>query len=148
MHSFFKIISHKYSVFPDAASARQDIFVAADAAVDLVCMTIFSLFTQSGSASNWRLMAAHWIRPSASCFPQIRIGKSADTTDWKIGVLSYLITEFQETSRFTKIWMVFRWDGILKIRMVCECDMEACNACFSSIGTNTFSSSSITPAFP
>ena len=27
-------------------------------------------------------------------FHKIRIGKSADTTDWKIGVLSYLITEF------------------------------------------------------
>ena len=63
-------------------------------------------------------------------FHKIRIGKSADTTDRKIGVLSYLITEFQETSRFTKIRMVFWWDGILKIRMVCECDMEACNACF------------------
>ena len=25
--------------------------------------------------------------------------------------------------------MVFRWNGILKIRMVCECYMEACNAC-------------------
>ena len=27
----------------------------------------FSLFTQSGSARSWRLMAAHWMRPLASC---------------------------------------------------------------------------------
>ena len=26
--------------------------------------------------------------------------------------------------------MVFRWNSIFKIRMVCECDMEACNASF------------------
>ena len=75
--------------------AAKAFFVAANTAVNLLDLT-GGHFVRPFRVSQQ--LAAHGSTLDATIgklfFHKIRIGKSADTTDRKIGVLSYLITEF------------------------------------------------------
>ena len=142
---FLKIISHKYSVFPDAASARQDIFCCSGRSGGSGLHDHLSACLPS----HWRLMAAHWMRPSASCF-STKSGSVSPPTP-QIGRLVYCLTSSQNFRKHPGS-LKYGWffGGIVFSRSewFASVTWKLVTPAFSSIGTNTFSSSSITPAFP